>query len=190
MRRLTLSALVLLTTSAVASANEYSGAMQGFFESELTNWIADPVIISAIKAQNETSSGYSQGEIDDMDTQWRAEVGTGSSALIDGVLSNAAADFLRNQLDASGGTITEVFIMDARGLNVAATDATSDMWQGDEAKFQQTFPNGELATHFSEVELDESTQRYQGQISVSISDPATGENIGAITIGVDAEALL
>ena len=190
MRRLTLSALALLATSTFASANEYAGAMQDYLQSELAGWIADPVIVAAIKAQNETSQGYSQGDIDSMDTEWRSQVGTGNAPLVDQVLSNPASDFLRSHLDASGGVITEVFIMDARGLNVAATDAPSDMWQGDEAKFQQTFPNGAGANHFSDIEFDESTQTYQGQISVSVTDPATGETIGAITIGVDAESLL
>jgi hypothetical protein len=80
--------------------------------------------------------------------------------------------------------------MDQHGLNVAASAMTSDMWQGDEAKFTETYSMGAGAVHFSEVELDESTQRYQAQISVTIVDPATGEPIGAMTVGVDAEALL
>jgi hypothetical protein len=101
-----------------------------------------------------------------------------------------AADFLRGQVDASGGRITEVFIMDRHGLNVAASAMTSDMWQGDEAKFTETYSMGAGAVHFSEVELDESTQRYQAQISVTIVDPSSGEPIGAMTVGVDAEALL
>jgi hypothetical protein len=76
------------------------------------------------------------------------------------------------------------------GLNVAASAMTSDMWQGDEAKFTETYSIGAGAVHFSEVELDESTQRYQAQISLTIVDPASGEPIGAMTVGVDAEALL
>jgi hypothetical protein len=67
---------------------------------------------------------------------------------------------------------------------------TSDMWQGDEAKFTETYSVGAGAVHFSDVELDESTQRYQAQISLTIVDPASGEPIGAMTVGVDAEALL
>jgi hypothetical protein len=54
----------------------------------------------------------------------------------------------------------------------------------------ETYGIGPDAVHFSEVELDESTQRYQAQISLTIVDPATGEPIGAMTVGVDAEALL
>ena len=105
------------------------------------------------------------------------------------MLENDAATFLREQVEASGGVITEVFIMDARGLNVAASATTSDFWQGDEAKHSETYGKGVDAVHFGEVEFDESTQSYQGQISMTLTDPATGEAIGALTVGVDAEAL-
>lgn len=79
--------------------------------------------------------------------------------------------------------------MDARGLNVAASDVTSDYWQGDEAKFSETFPNGAGASHISEVEYDESTQTYQAQISFPIVDPVSNEVVGAATVGVNADAL-
>jgi hypothetical protein len=80
--------------------------------------------------------------------------------------------------------------MDRHGLNVAASAMTSDMWQGDEAKFTETYSIGAGAVHFSEVELDESTQRYQAQISRHHRRSVLGEPIGAMTVGVDAEALL
>ncbi|MFT5895664.1 MAG: hypothetical protein ACI8VW_002539 [bacterium] len=38
--------------------------------------------------------------------------------------------------------------------------------------------------------MDESTQRFQTQVSIAITDPNTGKNIGSVTIGVDAESLL
>ena len=64
---------------------------------------------------------------------------------------------------------------------------TSDYWQGDEEKHQLTFGAGPNAIHVSEVELDESTQSYQAQVSFTIIDPATGAGIGAATIGLNAE---
>ena len=133
---------------------------------------------------------YDQARIDELDQAWRAEVGMSNAPTISPVITNAASDFLREQVAASGGQITEIFIMDAHGLNVAASDVTSDYWQGDEAKFSETHGVGPGAVHISDVELDESTQRYQGQISLTIVDPSTGEPIGAMTVGVDAESLM
>lgn len=184
-----ITAATILACSA-AAANEYEPAMQSYLQDNVVTWASDPVLVDAIRAQNARTSGYSQDQIIAMDQDWRAQVGSADAPLVNEVLSNPAAEFLRAQVSGSGGTITEVFVMDAHGLNVAASAATSDMWQGDEAKFQETYPNGPNATHFSDVEFDESTQSYQGQISMSVVDPASGEVIGAITIGVDAESLL
>lgn len=178
----------MLATAAIA--DEFGPAMENFYRSEIGGLTGAQVLVDAINAQNRTTAGYDQARIDALDQAWRAEVGASSSPTIDPVLQNAAADYLRGQVEAFGGRITEIFIMDAQGLNVAASDVTSDFWQGDEEKFSETYPKGPNAVHLSDVELDDSTQRYQGQISVTITDPATGEAIGAMTIGVDAEALM
>ena len=84
---------------------------------------------------------------------------------------------------------TEIFAMDDKGLNVAQSDVTSDYWQGDEDKWQQTYLVGAGAVHISEVELDDSTQTYQSQVSVTVVDPETNAPIGAITFGINVDAL-
>ncbi len=164
--------------------------MRAYLEGEISSWMQDQVIVDAINGQNSTTAGFSQGQIDALDLAWRAEVGASDAPTITPVLENAASDHLRAMVEASGGRITEIFIMDSVGLNVAASATTSDYWQGDEAKFTETHGAGADAVHFGEVEFDESSQKYQGQISVTITDPATGQPIGAMTIGVDAESLL
>lgn len=188
MRSILLSA-ALLVAGLPAFATDPQAQMQGYLTSGEFGWLSDPVLIDAVLAQNATTAAHSEDEILALDAAWRAELGTASTPLIDQVLDNAASDFLRAQVAASGGVITEIILMDARGLNVAVSHVTSDYWQGDEAKHQDTFAVGPDAVHFSEIELDESTQRYQGQISVTLVDPATGTPIGAVTIGVDAQFL-
>lgn len=187
-RAFLLSTAVVVAAPA-AMAVEPHAAMQAYVDSQIMTWAHDAAIVDAIAAQNVLTAGYDAAQIDTLDKTWRAEVGTASD-LVDGVLMNDAADFLRAQITASGGMITEVFIMDAHGLNVAASGATSDYWQGDEAKFQETFPNGAGAMHFGEIEFDESSQTYQAQISITITDPASGDPIGAMTVGIDAESLM
>lgn len=85
--------------------------------------------------------------------------------------------------------MTAVFAVDNRGLNVAQSVESSDYWQGDEAKWQKTFGNGSGDIHISEVEFDESTGSYQSQVSMPISDPSTGELIGAITLRINVQSL-
>lgn len=189
MTRVFVSALALAAFPHLGLASDTHARMQSFVDENVVAWVESDVLVSAIAAQNETTGAYDGGRIDALDQQWRAEVG-GASELVDGVLINAAADFLRARVAESGGQITEVFVMDAQGLNVAASGATSDYWQGDEAKFQKTYPMGVGAVHYSEIEFDESSQTYQAQISLTIADPATQSPIGAITVGINAEGLM
>jgi hypothetical protein len=172
-----------------AKAQDIQPAMKRYVEAEVMSWAHDRTIIDALRSQNLRTASLSQSDIDALDQAWRAEVGTASTPTISPVLENSAAAFLRSRLDAAGGRITEVFVMDARGLNVAASQPTSDYWQGDEEKFTETFPVGPGAMHFGDIEFDESSQRYQGQVSIALVDPETRVVIGAMTIGLDADSL-
>ena len=190
MRFALIAACAACIATPTLAADEFEPALRGFLEGDVRSWSQSPVLVDAIRAMNAERAGYDQAQIDAMDTAWRGEIGTASTPTITPILENDAAAFLRDQVAASGGRITEVFIMGAHGLNVAASAMTSDMWQGDEAKFQQSFGMGADGVHIGDVELDESTQQYQGQVSLTIVDPDTGEPIGAMTVGVNAESLL
>lgn len=189
-RRILPLAFAAALTASFAVAADFKMMGQAYLNDNIRAWASDPVLIDAIKAANEAHAGFDQAKIDELDAAWKAEVGTATTPTITAVLANPASDFLRAQVEASAGTITEVFITDAHGLNVAASATTSDMWQGDEAKFTETFPKGKDAVLIGDVELDESTQAYTAQISISIADPATGEVIGTMTVGLDAESLM
>ncbi|KPP89588.1 MAG: hypothetical protein HLUCCA08_09795 [Rhodobacteraceae bacterium HLUCCA08] len=182
------TALCLIGTASLAG--DYEDAMQAYLDAHVASWATDATLIDAIIAQNTANAGLTQADIDALDLAWRAEVGAADTPTITPVLSNPASDRLRAISAESGGAVTEIFIMDMHGLNVATSDVTSDYWQGDEAKFIETYGVGPGAVHFSEVELDESTQTYQAQISVTIVAPDTGDLIGAMTVGVNAESLM
>ena len=184
-----LAAAAVIALSGAAQAQDIQPAMKSYVEAEVMPWAHDRTIIDALRAQNLRTASLSQSDIDALDQTWRAEVGTALTPTISPVLENPASAFLRSRLEAAGGKITEVFVMDARGLNVAASQPTSDYWQGDEEKFTDTFPVGPDAMHFGEIEFDESSQRYQAQVSIALVDPETRAVIGAMTIGLDADAL-
>lgn len=189
MKKFGAAALIILATASASHADEFTPALKSYLETSIADWAQSDVLLEAIRSANARTSGYDAARIDEMDQAWRAEVGAASSPTIQPVLESAAADFLRDQVERSGGAITEAFVMDSVGLNVAASDVTSDMWQGDEAKFQKTYSVGAGAVHIGDVEFDESSQSYSAQISVSISDPATGELLGALTVGIDPEGI-
>lgn len=172
-----------------AAAQDHVGPITEYVKANVATWLSDPLLIGAVNEQNAAHAGLTQADIDALDKQWRAEVEAASKPLIDKVLGNALSKFLAARQSESGGMITEAFVMDNKGLNVGQSDITSDYWQGDEGKWQKSFGAGAGAIFVDEVEKDESTQTLQSQVSVAISDPATGQAIGAITLGIDVEGL-
>ncbi|MGC9420330.1 MAG: hypothetical protein ACP5EN_15315 [Rhodovulum sp.] len=184
-----LTALMVLAAST-AQAGDFDAEMAAYLDSSVRSWASDPIIIEAVTAQNATTASFDQAKIDGLDTSWRAQVGSSDASLIEPVTTGPVADFLREHMAAAGGQITEIILMDAKGLNVAASGVTSDYWQGDEAKHADTFGVGPDAVHFGDIEFDESSQRYQAQISFTITDPASGAPIGAMTVAVDGEAFM
>ncbi|WP_299963233.1 hypothetical protein [uncultured Roseobacter sp.] len=178
--------LVFAATAALAV--DAPPAMTAFVEAEIMSWAQGPEVIAAVNEQNARTTSATSDQITAWDTAWRAEVGQTDQPMISEVIEHPLSAALRDQVAASGGRITELFVMDAQGLNVAASDITSDYWQGDEAKHSETYGAGPGAVFVDEIELDESTQTYQGQVSFTLTDPATGEAVGAVTVGLNAES--
>lgn len=178
-----------LFASAAWASDAHVAPMSDFAKSTVKQWISNDLVIQAVKAQNAKHTGLSQADIDNMDKDWVSQTDAGSKPMIDAVLGNALSQFLQQQQEAAGGVVTEIFVTDNHGLNVGQSEITSDFWQGDEAKWQKTFQVGPDAIFIDEVEMDESTQSFQSQVSMSIVDPASGEVIGAITVGVNIDAL-
>lgn len=181
--------MLAVSTALPAFASEFEPALRELAEKQVIQLANNPAIVAAIQARNTETGGMSEEAIIALDKKWRAEVGASDTPTISPVLGGDVAEILRSIRDESEGLFTEIFVMDMVGLNVAASDTTSDYWQGDEAKWQQTYGTGGGAVHISEVELDESTQSYQSQISVAIMDPETNAPIGAATFGVNVEFL-
>ncbi|MEM7613939.1 MAG: type IV pili methyl-accepting chemotaxis transducer N-terminal domain-containing protein [Pseudomonadota bacterium] len=156
----------------------------------LVSWVEDPALIEAVKAQNASHADLQQADVDALDLQWRAEADANSGPLIADLMERPVSIDLRDKQVATAGFINEIFVMDFLGLNVAQSAVTSDYWQGDEAKWQQTFGNGSGEVHISEVEFDDSTGVFQSQVSLPVKDLETGDLIGAITFGVNVQSLL
>ncbi|MEQ8398187.1 hypothetical protein [Thalassobaculum sp.] len=184
-----MAAVVMGFTSFGASANDYAPQITKMFNEQVKPWLSDPVVVDAIKAQNTKTASLSDADIDKLDKQWRAEAKGGGGPLVNELLGNALSKFLAGKKAAANGVYSELFVMDAKGLNVGQSDVTSDYMQGDEGKWQKTYPVGPDAMFIDEVEFDESSKAFQSQVSATIVDPATGKPIGAITIGMNVEKL-
>lgn len=190
MRKLLFGILAaMLLSPAALAATDQEKALNDLATGQIRNWVAETIVIDAVRAQNKKNAGLSQDQIDKLDKQWRAETKASSRPLVDSVLATALSQHLMGVKEKGKGLYTEIFVMDNKGLNVGQSDMTSDYWQGDEGKWQKTFLVGPDAVFVDEVEFDESTQSYQAQVNVSIADPDTGKVIGSITVGVNVELL-
>ena len=187
MRRTAL-ALVVTVLASSAAAVDIDAVARDYVATRAAEWMANPALLTAIEAGNAAHAGLDAAAILALDGAWRAEIGQPAQPTIQPVLENPASDALRAIIHSAGGTIAEIFVMDNRGLNVAMADTTSDYWQGDEAKFAETFPLGAGAIHAGEVDFDESSQAFEIQISFTFTD-AAGAPVGAMTVALNAEAL-
>ena len=185
------SAVSALAMIPAAHAGEWphERPVRIFAEDHVRGWISDPDLIDSIRTQNESHTKLTKADIDSLDQQWRAERGQSDRPLIDEVLSRPLSEFLSRLQEDSDGIVTEIFVMDNRGLNVGQSQVTSDFWQGDEAKWLETFLVGPDAMVIGGIEYDESTQKWQSQLSLPVVDPDTGAVIGAITVGIDLAAM-
>ena len=174
---------------ALAADNEFTAPLTDLAKKQLRDIAENSVLVDAIKAQNGTTASYDQAKIDALDKQWRAEVDAADKPLINATLGTDASKYLADAMAKTEGLITEIFATDAKGLNVAQATMTSDYWQGDEDKFTKSFGAGADAIEIGDVEQDESTQTYQSQVSITVTDPATGAPIGSITAGIDVGKL-
>ncbi len=160
-----------------------------FADSDLKAWASAAICIDAVRAQNRVTKDITQREIDALDIQWRLETVRSDKPLINSVMTKQLSGYLARLKETMKGAVTEIVVMDSRGINVAASDIDTDYWQGDEAKWQKTYLAGPGSVFVDDVELDTSTDLFQSEISMAITDPVSGEVIGAIAVGIDLDQL-
>ncbi|WP_325463795.1 hypothetical protein [Pararhizobium sp.] len=160
-----------------------------YIAANVRGWIDDPIIIEGINDQNERHAHLASADIETMDANWKTEFSSNTRPLIDSVMNSPLSKFLKEKQAASGGVITEILVIDAKGLSIGESEISSDYWQGDELKWQKTYLAGPGVLFIDRSEKDESTQMLQSQASMTITDPKTGQPIGAITVGINLDAL-
>ncbi|WP_417829489.1 hypothetical protein [Thalassospira sp.] len=185
------AAMFVLPHVANAKA-ELPGDPNALITDEVINnireWLANPVVSLSITSQNKLRQNITQDEIDAADAQWRAEREAEDQPLVAAILTNPLSSYLTQVQARSGGMYAEIFVMDSVGLNVGQSSITSDFWQGDEAKFQNTFPNGPDAVFVDEAEYNENSDVWLAQLNMTMSD-ADRQPIGAVTIEVNLNEL-
>ena len=174
--------LFLIFCGTFSFAEEASQAVKNLANTQLAGYGSDPIIVAAVQKQN--ALGKSLDDIKATDKKWQETAGVDD--FMKSLMISECGVHLEG-LVKSAGYLAEIFVMDNQGANVAMTNKTSDYWQGDEAKFQKSFAGGSGAIFVDEVKFDDSAQAYLVQISVPVLED--GKAIGAITFGIDVEAV-
>jgi hypothetical protein len=183
--------LVALISSSILSpiavaANSHEDKINRYIDSNIRNWVSSDELLLAVDQQNIDHFNISSSEINRLDQRWRKEKLRDGGSLISSVMGNELSAFLRGIKAASGGVITEIFVMDNVGLNVGQTNGTGDLMQGDEAKWQKTYQVSANAVFIDAVEEEDGINI--SQVSLTVARPNSAR-LGAITIGINVDAL-
>ena len=176
----------VLFNPSIAFANGHEGKIKSYINSHIKNWLSSEELIAAVDQQNINHLDITSSEINRLDQRWRKEKLRGGGSLISSVMGNELSAFLRGIKAASGGVITEIFVMDNVGLNVGQTNGTGDFMQGDEAKWKKTYKVSAGAVFIDAVEAEDGINI--SQVSLTVARPNKAR-LGAITIGINVDAL-
>ena len=145
----------------------------------------DPVIIQAVRDANAAAGALSRSTILEQDRQWQAG---GMDDLVKTLLTNACAKGLLAFQEAHDG-YAEIFVADAQGLVVGATNRTSDYYQADEDWWGQGYAEGRGKVFYGEIEYDESAMSEAIPVYLPVMDPQTGQAIGVMKAVVDVTVI-
>ena len=77
-----IAAALTLPSAAIAQEHEFAAQLTELANGALQDVATNPVVIDAIRKQNEETAGYDAARIEQLDSQWRAEVGAASKPLM------------------------------------------------------------------------------------------------------------
>lgn len=163
--------------SAVGSS-ALAPAVQEFVNGQLMSVMTNPVFVAELKKQN--AMGRSLDEIKAIDEKWIAA--EEEMPIMIELMSNPAAGEITKVFKPMA-QVGEVFLMDNQGANAGLNALTSDFWQGDEAKWKNSFNKGQGGIDVGEAKMDKSTNEVLQQISLPVVDK-DGTVLGAICIGL------
>jgi hypothetical protein len=169
---------------AQPAAPDPAGLITPALLDDLRGLLKRDIVQVTVKAQNARLAAIDADAITALDKQWVAERKAPDKPLISATLSNPLSTYLLRMQARSLGLYSEVFIMDAKGLNVGQSSITSDYWQGDEAKWQKTFAVGADAVFVDEPEWHAETKTWRVQVNMAVPDASGGAPLGAATVEI------
>ncbi len=180
----------ILSPAATAAAEAPQAQLNQADIAEMRGWIEVPVTITTLRGLSDEQGALSQAEIEALDTAWREQrTQIGDRPLVAELMARPLSNYLIRRQAQANGLYTEIFVVSDRGLNAGQSAVTSDYWQGDEAKFTETFEVGPDAVFVDAAELHAESGIWRQQVNFTIADPDSGKPLGAVTIEVNLTEL-
>lgn len=163
---------------AIAANESMNAATKELVLTALLPEFGNKIFVAGIEAQN--AKKLTMEKIQEIDKAWmEAEE---ELPIMKEMTTNAVAEEIK-RIAKANPKILEAFVMDNQGANVGQNEITSDYWQGDEAKWQNSFKNGEGGLDVGKVSFDKSANAQIQQVSLPVVNDK-GEVIGAVTWGL------
>lgn len=172
--------LVLLFTSSVViaeSPDQRKPVNLECLEAQVIELASHPQLIASINNYN-TSPPNPQA----MDKVW-GDLKNGDN-ILENIINNSSGDVMRNwikHISIQG----EGLLIGRNGGLVAATEKTTDFWQGDESQFLKAIGLSAGEVYLQHEMLDESTHLMLIKISAPVFNPRSQHAIGVLVIGFD-----
>lgn len=171
-----------LNTLASSKAVEIGQALER--EADILETLAfNPFILNIVSASN-TQGALSEEEIIRLDAEWRSAASS-SDPLISSVLNNELSATLI-QFQHEFPEHVETFITDLQGVNIAATNRTTDYYQGDEEWWRGALADG---VYIGQPEYDESSGTTAIILAVRIQSSDEAPPLGILRTTLDLSFL-
>ena len=165
--------------------SEVVAALEKRIEVLRTELAEDPVIIQAVREANAAHDESQRAIMLEHNHQWQAG---GMDELVKALVTNACAKRLLEFQEAHDG-YAEVFVADAQGFVVGATNRTSDYYQADENWWITSYAEGRGKAFYGEITYDESAMSESIPVYVPVMEPQAGKAIGVIKTLVDVTVI-
>jgi len=144
-------------------------------------------LVKTLRTYNNSRQDMTQAYIDGLEATWQAELNANIQPLITGIVKNITAMRMRKVIRDTGRVISEINVIDAKGVSIAQTTVFPHIWQGSAAEAKDIAaanPNMVLISN----ESDASNQSRQLEAFFPVTDPDTNELIGAVILVIEAES--
>lgn len=153
---------------------------------EIRTAIVQKEVVNTLRSYNRSRSDMTQADIDMMEATWQSELSSANQPLIRGVVRNIVALRMRKVIRDTGRVISEIRIIDAKGISIAQTSVGPNIWRPETEKIIRASMIDGDTVFIDKFKIGDSTW---AEINFTVADPDTNKPIGTVVITIDVAAL-